>query len=440
MKKIFLLFMGMICFIIALRAQSPPETEPLSIGDEVPDIYFNQIMNYQAKSGHLSDFLKDKKLLILDFWSTSCSACIDYFPHMQSLTHQFKHDLQIILVDGQTKLWHDNPQKIERVLNNLKDRSGVNIGLPIVLNCEILDKYFPRRTIPHEVWIDNKGKVIAITGAAEVNKKNIEAILQRKKVSMHMKEDVFFDIQSHPLSELIYGENRLSGTPVSSSVLYKGLIDGLGNIMGFRTNGSDSLFTGWVFTNMSLLYIYKLVYPKKLSYPDNRIIVLSKDSAKFDEVSFFDTAKYTHLYSYDLTVPPVPMNELREYAQQDLERTFHLKITDEKCEVNCLILKATPRLKSAITTGGEKKYMMERSDNPKYIRNFPISELVQELNLKYFKIPLIDETGINKGINMDMPDTLTEDNIIHALKKAGFEIQHAKRMLDVAVISDIQDK
>lgn len=436
MKKISFLLIGMIFFAINLHAQSSSEIKPLNIGDTVPDVALNQVMNYALKATNLYHFLKNKKLIILDFWSTSCSACIGYFPHMQALSDKFRDDLQIILVDGNTKVWHDNETKIKRVLVNLEKTSGVNIRLPIVLNCDILDKYFPRRTIPHEVWINNMGKVIAITGAAEVNEKNIEALLHGEKVSMHMKEDVFFDIQSHPLSELIYGENRLSGTPVSSSVLYKGLIDGLGNLMGFRTDGSDSLFTGWSFTNMSLLFIYKLVYPNRLSYPDNRIIVLSKDSAQFDEVNFFDTAKYTRSYSYDLTVPPVPMNELREYAQQDLERTFHLKISDEKREVNCLILKTTPRLKNSIAKGGEKKYMMDRSDNPKYIRNFPISELVKELNLKYFKIPLIDETGINKEINMDMPDTLTENNIIHALIKAGFEVTKEKREVEVAVIKD----
>ncbi|MGH2645715.1 MAG: hypothetical protein ACRDE2_17320, partial [Chitinophagaceae bacterium] len=80
MKKIFLLIMGLICLAASLQAQSHRAIEPLSIGDTVPDVVFNQMMNYHSKTAQLSDF-ENKKLIILDFWSTSCTACIDYFPH-----------------------------------------------------------------------------------------------------------------------------------------------------------------------------------------------------------------------------------------------------------------------------------------------------------------------------------------------------------------------
>ncbi|MGH2645571.1 MAG: DUF3738 domain-containing protein, partial [Chitinophagaceae bacterium] len=165
-------------------------------------------------------------------------------------------------------------------------------------------------------------------------------------------------------------------------------------------------------------------------------IKLSKDSLKFTEGNNFNSSMYTHLYSYDINVPPASMNQLRKYAQQDLERTFHVQVSIEKRKINCLILKSTPRLKSHIAKNDKREYRMNSSDNPKYIQNFPIPELVQQLNFQYFNIPLLDETGIKGGIDMDMPDTLSQENIIRALKKAGFEIVNGERELEVVTLKD----
>jgi cytochrome oxidase Cu insertion factor (SCO1/SenC/PrrC family) len=62
---------------------APPEIQPLSIGDKVPDIQFENILNYKSKKAKLSDF--KGKLVILDMWSTSCTFCIAAFPKMEEL-------------------------------------------------------------------------------------------------------------------------------------------------------------------------------------------------------------------------------------------------------------------------------------------------------------------------------------------------------------------
>lgn len=437
MRKLILFIAGMVCLAASLHAQSPPEIKSFSIGDTVPDVVFNEVMNYPAKTAKLSDF-ENKKLIILDFWSTSCSACIGYFPQMQSLADKFKNNLQIILVNGKTKLWHDNPQKIERVLKNLKERSGITIGLPIVLNCEILDQYFPRRTIPHEVWINENGVVLAITGAEEVTAGNIRDIIEGKKVTMRMKKDVFFDIRHHPLSALVYGANSLSGQSVSSSLLYKGQIDGLGSRMGLRSSDgiADTLYTGMYATNMPLLYLYQLAYRNLMQFPPNRIMIETKDSADFRYDGYNDSSWYAQVYSYYINVPPVTRQKMMEYMQHDLARTFHTKVTDQKRRIKCWVIKSTSYTPRSITKGGEIKYMMGREDKPKYIRNFPMPELVKELNLNYFKIPIIDETGLKENVDINMPDTLSPDKIIRALESSGFEVQETWRTINVAIISD----
>lgn len=426
----------MVCASTSLYAQSTSEIKPLSIGDTVPDVVFNQMMNYRSKIAQLSDF-ENKKLIILDFWSTSCSACIDYFPQMQALAYQFKNDLQIILVDSQSRLWHDNPQKIERLLKNLKARSGANIGLPIVFNCEILDKYFPASTLPLEVWLNNKGAVLAITGGEEVTAEHIENMVEGKKVTMHMKNDVFFDIGRHPLAALVYGVNSLSGQSISSSMLYKGAIDGLHSTFGLKRPDSlaDTLYTGMYVTNMPLIYLYQLAYPNLNQFLPNRIMIETKDSTDFRYDGYNDSSWYSQVYSYDINVHPVTRQKLMDYVQHDLERAFHTKVTDQRMRIRCWAIKPTPYTAKSIAKGGETEYRMNKVDKPKYIHNFPMPELVRELNLNYFKIPVIDETGLRKNVDINMPDTLSPENIIQALRSAGFEMQETWRVMQVGVIS-----
>lgn len=64
----------------SLKAQSGPrsidqgENDKLTVGDVMPDITFNNLVNYKSSSAKLSDF--KGKLVILDFWATTCLSLI----------------------------------------------------------------------------------------------------------------------------------------------------------------------------------------------------------------------------------------------------------------------------------------------------------------------------------------------------------------------------
>lgn len=64
---IVLSFIVFIHACIYCNAQKIPKRE-LTIGDTLPDVEINNIVNYKAKSVKASDF--KGKLLILDFWAT----------------------------------------------------------------------------------------------------------------------------------------------------------------------------------------------------------------------------------------------------------------------------------------------------------------------------------------------------------------------------------
>jgi len=408
----------------------------LTIGDQVPDIEFNEVLNYHSKKARLSDFRA--KLTILDFWSTSCTSCVALFPHMQALKDEFGDQLQIVLVNGKTKVWHDDREKIKTLLEHQNARGGVNIQLPIVFNCEELDNAFPYETLPHEAWLDATGKIIAITGATEVTAVNIKNILEGKTIQMHTKRDVFIDLQKNSLQELYYNNVAHLRQPDFSSFLIKGYIDGLHGEQGVRMeNASTGMMTGWYATNFSLYRMYKFAYKNIMSkYPANQVLIETKDSSNFYKLASENISSYTNVYSYDITVQPTNYADLLTFVQHDFETIFKTIVEPEKRQLNCLIIKASPALSRSYTKTKDKRWELSNDLPQKFIRNYPIKEVLSALN-NSSPVPLIDNTFLEANIDLDLPNNLMDINSIKScLKRAGFIVNEESRILEVIVIKD----
>jgi thiol-disulfide isomerase/thioredoxin len=175
MKRI-IAFMGMLLPILA-GAQSPP-VKALSIGDAVPDITINHIVNYKTTFFKTKDI---KKPLLLDFFATWWSGCIGALPYFNRLQQELKDSLQVMVVCSEPE------SKIKRLLQNnplLK-----NISLPFITSDTILYNLFPHHAIPHEVWISREGIVKAITIPEYVNKENLQKLVAGRPLHLPVKID-----------------------------------------------------------------------------------------------------------------------------------------------------------------------------------------------------------------------------------------------------------
>ena len=168
---------------------------PLSIGDTVPDITLTNVYNYPSSTIKLSD-LKGK-LVILDFWATWCSGCVQELPKLDSLQKEFDNKMQILLINQEgAKTKADDETRIKAFFNKWKEQYNRVIALPSTLQInDSVVKLFPHMFIPHYVWITRNRKVIAITSSEEINSKNIRAILNGSVTKMPLKSDRF---PSHP--------------------------------------------------------------------------------------------------------------------------------------------------------------------------------------------------------------------------------------------------
>lgn len=88
MKRIF--FATLLgCLTLTAVAQ-------IKIGETIGDIPIVTLLNAPVKKTTLSS--QRGKVVLIEFWATWCSPCVDAMPHLQALQKQFGNKLQIITV------------------------------------------------------------------------------------------------------------------------------------------------------------------------------------------------------------------------------------------------------------------------------------------------------------------------------------------------------
>jgi len=183
---------GLLAMLLPILAgaQRPP-IKAFTIGDMVPDITLNHLINYKTSIIKISSFRG--KLLILDFWAIWCSGCIHEFSKLDSLQKQFGTNLQILLINEEgEKSSTENQKKVKAFFVLQQKKHSGSFSLPSTLKrTEILDQLFPHVFIPHFVWIAPDQKIIAITSGEEITRKNIEAVLKGAPLKMAAKTDTF---------------------------------------------------------------------------------------------------------------------------------------------------------------------------------------------------------------------------------------------------------
>ncbi len=68
----------------------------LGLGDVMYDFTFT---TPDGKEVNLASILKEKKMVLLNFWYTTCTYCIEEFPYMEEAYQQYKDDIEIVAIN-----------------------------------------------------------------------------------------------------------------------------------------------------------------------------------------------------------------------------------------------------------------------------------------------------------------------------------------------------
>lgn len=112
-----------------------------ALGDVMYDFEVTTVTGEKIK---LSEILKTKKAVMLNFWYTTCTYCIEEFPYIQSAYEQYKDQIEII---GFNDYPSDNLTKVETFLKDFKDGAYTNgeaceLTFPMVMDTIGLEEAF----------------------------------------------------------------------------------------------------------------------------------------------------------------------------------------------------------------------------------------------------------------------------------------------------------
>jgi thiol-disulfide isomerase/thioredoxin len=411
---------ALLCSATSLLAQNR-----LSIGDSVPDIQLNKLVNNPASSLNLSD--ARGRVVIIGFWATWCTSCLRSFTKLDSLQIAFKDKLQIILVN--TRSTGDNRLKVQAFFDRWEKRTGKKLSLPTLVDDTTLDKIFPHQLIPHYVWIGKDGKLLATSSSDAITSENIRAAWRGEELLFTMKKDQdgrrpLFSTTDLPSDKLL-----------NYSVFIKGWFDGLP--VGSRARVKEDIICGKAMTNTLLLDMYKSVAAAlDPSIDEKRFFVLTEDSSEFFPPVIEEREGWykQHAYTLDIVVPLQEAGHLHQRMLEMLNAYSGYSGRFEKIKMNCWILvkkDTVDRLRSK----EEKEINNLWSKNKPFLQNGSIELLVQRLNaIPAIKQPVLNEMGYAGKVDIHFPDGLDDLTTIQKqLASYGIELQQ-QQMITIFVL------
>jgi len=162
-------------------ALSTDSIKSLQIGDKVPDEFWEYKHLVYDKGDTIRKSLNEYqgKILVLDFWASWCTSCIIRFPEVQALQDSFRSKVHFLLINSMET--RDRYANVKRVFDRYSSGLLKNMHLPSLIHDIYLKRLFPHRAVPHYVWIDERGYVVAKTYSTFVNAEQIRMLLQEAK-------------------------------------------------------------------------------------------------------------------------------------------------------------------------------------------------------------------------------------------------------------------
>lgn len=395
------------------------------------NVVFKHLVNSQVDSLSLSKLRG--KLVILDFYGTWCGSCQPGIPKLDSLQKVLGDKLQIIVV------CHDpNNQTVEKAI--AARWKNLHLSLPFVLSNDTINKIFPHRMVPHEIWIDQRGTVIATTDATAVTFDNVSKAIRGEKPEMDQKIDQMDFDRNKPL--FVDGNGGSLSNMQFRSVFANhidGIISGAGNSVD-SVNGLKRTY----FLNAPILEMYHFAAHIPFS---NRTVLEVRDSSKLipdkkNESQWYNQNTYCYEMSYPISSS---MERMRQKWLSDLNFNFNLNGRIEKRLTKCYILVRSHVTDSSLYTKGGEPTFTEKEALSGVFRgqkiylfiNKPLSFVIYTLTIGDAPI-VLDETGIRQNVDVEFPVAHLHD--IPALRKdllrLGLDIQPAIREVEMLVISD----
>lgn len=418
-----------VVLLLALLSYGPTPTQAqehtpapraLKAGEQVPDIVLPHVLHHPAGQARLLDFRG--RLLILQFWSTTCGSSLAALPQLEALQQAFGDNLRIVTATTQKR------ETVETFL--AKNPIGQRMTLPIVVESKFLQEFFPYNAVPHLAWISPDGELIAQTGPYDATPETVRRLLRGQDGNF---KDHKKDILDYNFREPLF----LDGNGGSPFPLYRSILTpyvaGLGGGSGrVKTDSTLRLH----FINLSVPQLFRAACGLPSYFPEKQV-ALASDKARTHQVRDWVLERQLKNFCYELLLPADQAGSAHAYMRQDLERLFGLRASIQKRRTDCWELILTDRASVPLSKGGAPLHnFTDVADPNKYMRNESISRLLVFLNQHLPDLPVLDKTGITRPIDLQLSeeDLQDTDRLNARLATYGLQLKKKRRPLDILVI------
>lgn len=121
-------------------------------GYKLGDVMYDfEVTDTTGKTHRLSEILKTKKAVLINFWFSTCGPCVNEFPYMNSAYQQFSDDIEIVALNNSD------------TLDEIKVfQSQMGLTFPCVKDYTALESYFGVSGWPTSVIVDRYGVICLI--------------------------------------------------------------------------------------------------------------------------------------------------------------------------------------------------------------------------------------------------------------------------------------
>ncbi|MDF2849733.1 MAG: hypothetical protein K0S31_418 [Sphingobacterium multivorum] len=402
----------------------------LKPGDKIPDAVWNQSLelnyfNGKKKTIKFAD-LKGK-LILLDFWATWCPSCIEGFPHLEDVLAINKDEIAVLLVNStQTK---DTQKRVQDLKKKYQAAYGFQTSLPYLFGDTIFQQLFPHNAVPHVVWINKDGILVANTYPNALSKENITAVLHTGNADFHQKK-----MRANKEVALITNEMLNNGFYAGSvfQTYQEGLDASSGNY------SFDGKRTRYQLLNLRFSQLVALAFQKELKGIPWRHWQFAASSGVNSKQRLLTPNRYENSFCYEMVVQDsLPKSRARHFFAEDFKKFFGIKLSVENKPTDVWRVSFNSATEKIRSKGGIPEVFLGDSQTEMKFRNIPLELLVDNLSL-FFHRPLV--IGASKEILVDMTipkdfEGWEEDTRKAFLRAMGLELNSSRETIACALFS-----
>jgi thiol-disulfide isomerase/thioredoxin len=404
--------LGLAAFALAAASCLSARAAAPAVGQPAPALTFTDLL--QAPAGAKTDWPSLRgKVVVLEFWATWCSGCVEEIPHLNSLIQSLDpNKVQFIAVDD------EDPALVKKFLTTLP----IGGWLGFDTSKKIVDAYgvtFRPRTFV----IDSQGRVAAILQPNLLTKEQLLALAGGKPATFPANDE------TAERREQAFKEAKAATDGVTAGIdgpkplfdlsIRPGDPAGKTVFVHRRPGKTDNSYTeDMLNAPLSMLFSYAA------DMPQSRLVI-------------HGTAPYEK-YSLHLAAPDGDIHDLAPAIELAIATATGMKLSRVATEEDAYVLQATPKTASLLppANSDRESYCFYNPNAAKLVMlKSTLGSLAQTLETVLDK-PVVNETGIAGSFdaNFDLPMGDVEAARAALEKNLGLTLVKAKRNIERVVL------